>query len=193
MSPFTANFVTLSLLLVLTSLLACAMLARVGSWQISRAASLNLDEGLPVGAEAPQVAATSSSVSYHLEFLEGFTLLVFGSTRCAPCLELVRAASFHPATRNVRLVFIGDSDPSDFPPEYLGKWEIYKFHDEGAARKMWKAPVSPYFHFIDPLGRVVAKGTGNRSAHLDRLLTIAPPNIAPVTLNLIRQNGERQR
>ena len=58
-----------------------------------------------------------------------------------------------------------------------GRWALYRFAAESLTRRQWNAAVSPYFHLLDPTGRVVAKGVGSRPEHLDHLLSITPAEL----------------
>lgn len=151
------------------------MLWRVGSWNISPAASLNLDEGLRIGTEAPEIAAHAGDQERHLSFRGEMTFLLFGTLRCEPCGQLLTLAPRHPATKQMRLVYVLDEGDTELDPEVAEHWEVYRFDSQAAARETWRAPVSPYFHVIGPEGRVQAKGIANRPDHLDRLLSLRPP------------------
>lgn len=109
MDAWIANTAALFVATLVIGILALALLWRIGSWRIPPAASLILDEGLPLGASAPQIAAFRGNAAYHLSFGGTTTLLVFGTHFCEPCKDLVAAASRHPATRRVRKVYVGDS------------------------------------------------------------------------------------
>lgn len=74
----------------------------------------------------------------------------------------------------MRRVYVGDTELVDLEPEYVQDWELYWFHDEQKARRLWRAPVSPYFYAIGADGRILAKGVASQPDHLDRLLTLAP-------------------
>jgi hypothetical protein len=180
---WTANVVSLSLVLCATGALAFALLWRVSTWQISNADLLNTAEGIRVGDPAPEVAAYAGSQEFHLSFGQRPTLLVFGTSGCEPCDQLLETAAMHPATRGTRLVAVSDKDELDIRPDLIDRWENYRFADEQRARRMWRAPVSPYFHFIDQFGRVAAKGVANRPEHLDRLLQLPPASVRVTTLN----------
>lgn len=171
--------IALSLLYGLEAILTLALVWRVGSWSVPPLQSLLEDHGLPYGSKALDIAAHRGNAEFHLDFDFGTqpTFLVFGWTGCTPCEDLLRAATTHPAVRSIRRVYIGDTEEPHVEPDVLAAWELYRFHNEGAVRRDWRAPISPYFHVIDPNGRVVAKGVGNRPAHLDRLLAVAPPRL----------------
>jgi hypothetical protein len=154
--------------------LALALLWRVGSWQTHRAQSLIEDEGIRIGAPAPQIAAHKGEADLHLSFEGEFSLVVFGARECQPCQDLLRVATRHPATSYMRLVYIGDDEEVDVEPEVAERWETYRFDDERHAREAWRAFVNPYFHVVDPQGKIMAKGIANRPAHLDRLLGLSP-------------------
>ena len=80
----------------------------------------------------------------------------------------------------MRLVYVSDDDETlGIEPDIAGRWEAYRFHDMWRARDQWRAPVAPYFHVIDPDGRVVAKGVANPPAHLDPLLSLVPGGTSP--------------
>lgn len=177
MQAWAANASALFILLGFLLLLAFALLWRVTSWRTSAVQLLVHDEGLRIGAEAPQIAAYAGEQEVHLSFGGPEAFVVFGTRGCAPCEELLDAAARHPATRHLRRVYVADSEAVDVGPDVLGAWEIFRFHDERVTRKRWRAPVSPYFHVIDTDGRIVSKGVANRPEHLDRLLAIAPSGI----------------
>lgn len=158
-------------------LLALALLWRIGSWHVSPAASLTLDEGLRIGASALQIAAYTGQREVHLSFLGRSTFLVFGSRQCDPCRNLVVAATTHPATRSMRRVYVGDSETLDIDPDHAATWELYRLHNERKTREMWRAPVSPYFYVINLRGTIVAKGVASHTAHLDRLLSLTPETL----------------
>ena len=179
---WTANIVALAVLLVLTAFLAGALLWRVAQWQVHPAETLTFDEGLAIGSAAPELASYAGEQELHLSFGGVPTFLVFGNAECEPCHQLLEAATTHPATRHMRLVSVFDTDEADLAPDFASRWELYRYHDEQAQRRNWRAPVSPYFHVIDAAGRVVAKGVANRSGHLDRLLEFAPPAVRVHTL-----------
>lgn len=153
---------------------ALAMFWRVGSWRISSLHTLSLDHGLAEGTEAPEIAAHRGETDIHLSFGGQPSFILFGSSQCQPCLELLAAASTHPATRPMRLIYLAESEDVDVDPDRLSRWEVYRFHDELRSRTTWRAPVSPYFHVIDSNNRVIAKGVANKTDHLDRLLELAP-------------------
>jgi hypothetical protein len=177
MSPWLANALGLLLASSLAWFAALALLWRVGSWQVRPAATLNLDKGLPVGTEAPEIAGSARTHQVQLTWGHRLTLVVFGTRGCKPCKELIDVAPAHPATRNMRLVYVSNEFEDDL--DERGRWEIYTFDDERDAREMWNAPVSPYFHVIDPNGRIAEKGIANAPEHLDRLLAILPPGVSP--------------
>lgn len=127
-------------------------------------------EGLRIGAEAPDIAVYAGAQEMHISFEGREAFVAFGTKGCEPCGQLVAAAAAHPATRNLRRIYISDADGVEGDADVVGSWELYRFHDEAAARKVWRAPVSPYFHLIDSDRRIVAKGVANRVEHLDRLL-----------------------
>jgi hypothetical protein len=179
---WTANIVALSAACAFTAFLAGALLWRVSRWQVHPAETLTLDEGLAIGSFAPEIAAYTGEQEVHLGFGGAATFLVFGDRGCEPCLQLLQAASAHPATQHMRLVSLSDSDDSDLGAGFASRWESYRYHDEQAQRRNWHAPVSPYFHVIDADGRIAAKGVANRSGHLDRLLELAPPGVRIATL-----------
>jgi hypothetical protein len=66
MSPWIANEVALALALLVLIVSALALLWRVGSWRISPAATLNLDEGLRIGSIAPELAVRAGEQDFHL-------------------------------------------------------------------------------------------------------------------------------
>lgn len=181
MSAWVANAVALTVAAAGVGFFALALLWRIGSWQIAPAAILTHDEGLRIGSGAPEVAAYGpGGEDYHLSFQGRTSFVMFGSGLCKPCAELLEAAAAHAATRHMRLVYISDGRDPDFDPNILARWEQYRFHDEDGARKQWRAPVSPYFHVVDPEGRVIEKGIANRPQHLDRLLSLRPAGIQPL-------------
>jgi hypothetical protein len=179
---WTANIIALAAFTGLTALLAAALLWRVTQWSVHPAETLTYDEGLAIGSVAHEVAAYSEGQQIHLSFGGRMTLLVFASRGCAPCQQLLEAASTHPATRGMRLVSVSDSDDIELDPDLASRWEHYRFHDEQRQRRNWSAPVSPYFHVIDAHGRIVEKGVANRPGHLDRLLELSPPRVRIHTL-----------
>lgn len=157
--------------------LAAGLAWRIGGWQISPAASLILDEGLTLGSDALEIAAHAHGQEYHLSFGGRPTFLVFGAAYCRPCVDLIEAATRHPATRWLRRVYVGDTTELDVDPDILAEWEIYALHDAISTRKLWRAPVSPYFYVIASDGRILAKGIANLPAHLDRLLSLPPSGV----------------
>lgn len=175
MSAIAQNFMGLILLSGAVAYLAFALLWRVGGWHIAPAATLTHDEGLAIGGIAPQIAAYRGDEEFHLSFDGGsFTLVVFGTRGCEPCIDLLEAATRHPITRSMRLIYVSNSDRVDLDENVLGHWELFRFHDETLAREQWRAPVSPYFHLIDSRGRIADKGVANHIDHLDRLIAVAP-------------------
>ncbi len=177
-----ANVVGISLAVALITWWALALLWRIGSWFTHPAEALISDYGLQVGSRAPELACHWRTSDRHLAFLGRLTFVVFGTSGCEPCQRLVRIASIHPATRQMRLVYVGDSEDLDIQPELGERWEAYRFHDERRARIQWRAPVSPYFHVIDHAGRIAAKGVANEANHLDRLMTLTPLGVQSNTL-----------
>jgi hypothetical protein len=178
-SAAAANFAGLGLLALVVGAWEIGLLWRVGAWLVSPAETLTVDEGLKIGTAAPQVACYSvAGDEMHLDFEVRTSFVVFGTYGCVPCEQLLRAASWHPATRSIRRVYIADERVGDLDPAILDEWEVFTFFDETATREMWRAPVSPYFHLVDPRGRISAKGVASRPDHLDRLLTLAPPTLA---------------
>jgi hypothetical protein len=173
MAPWVANWFGLFLALTTVVWLALALLWRFGSWKTSNVELLTHTEGLRIGAEAPDIAGYVGEQEMHVSLEGRETFVVFGTEGCEPCVQLLAAAAVHPATRSVRKIYFSDGALDD--PELVNSWEIYRFHDENAARRAWRAPVSPYFHLVDAGRRVVAKGVANRPEHLDRLLAIPPP------------------
>lgn len=180
MSAWFANALALFLGLSVVVMLALALLWQVGSWQLPRAATLTLDEGLRIGATALEVAGyTDDGTEVHLSFAGPLTFLVFGTQGCRPCEQLLEAAGKHPATRPMRKVYVWDGRSATLDPDVLDRWEVYRFHNEEQARKHWRAPVSPYFHVIDEAGRIADKGVANQAQHLDRLLQLKPGLLRP--------------
>jgi hypothetical protein len=170
-----SNALGLVVVAMLTAWLALSLYWRVGRWNLHPAERLTLDEGLRVGSKAKEVACHAGESEHHLSFGGKFSLLVFGREDCEPCSEILRVAAQHPATRSMRLVYVSNVDVPVVDPSISVRWEFYRFHAEDAARKQWRAFVSPYFHVIDPDGMVVAKGVANKPGHLNRLLDVAPP------------------
>jgi hypothetical protein len=181
MTPWVANAAGLAFAAGGTTLAALALLWRIGSWQVHPAALLTLDEGLAIGARAPELAGAIAEQDVHLTWGGRLTFLVFGTRGCKPCEELLQIAPRHPATRHMRLVYMADHLDDPLLATH-GRWERYVFHDEMFQRKAWRAPVSPYFHVIGTNGRIVAKGLANDDRHLDRLLELLPPEISPAIL-----------
>ncbi len=168
---------------LVTLVLVFAMMWRVGAWFYRPAARLMEVEGLPVGGRAREVACyegLSGTQEAHLAIRDHTTLLVFGTPGCRPCHELLRAAVTHPACRYWDLVYVAGTqdrhldDLEELPSAVLDRWRVFRFHNEQLARDQWRAPVSPYFHLVDPSGRVLAKGLANSRGHLDRLLSVVP-------------------
>jgi hypothetical protein len=179
LSAVAANLLGLALVAVVIAAWELGLLWRVGSWLVSPAESLTLDEGLPLTTIAPQIACHDvDGREMHLDFEAKPSLVVFGMDKCKPCEELLWAASRHPATRQLRRVYVADAGISDLDPSLLADWEVYTFIDERSCRATWRAPVSPYFYVIDASGHVMAKGVANRPDHLDRLLHLRPPRLA---------------
>ncbi len=178
MSPWLANEFGLALLFILLVLASLALYWRVGSWGISPAASLTFDEGLRIGSKAPNLVGSAETYDIDISWGGGrLSFVVFGKDGCRPCGELLAAAPAHPATRHMRLLYMTDELRQDI--DFSGAWEIYRYHDETRQRALWRAPVSPYFHVIDPGGRIAEKGVANAPEHLDRLLALLPPAISP--------------
>lgn len=155
-------------------MLGLGLLWRLGSWHVDQSEALNEDEGLPIGSEAPQVACHARDQEFHLTLVGRISFVAMGTFGCRPCTELLSVAAQHPATAYMRLVYLSDTDQVEIDPQIAAVWELYRFHDEEAARRQWRAPVSPYFHVVDEHGRVRAKGVANRPEHLDRLLSLQP-------------------
>lgn len=178
MSPWLANELGLAFVFVLVALAGLALYWRVGSWWISPAASLTFDEGLRIGSKAPNLVGSTDNYDIDISWVGGrLSFVAFGKAGCQPCGELLAAAPDHPATRHMRLIYMTDEPGQEV--DLSGAWEIYRFHDEGRQRALWRAPVSPYFHVIDPQGRIAEKGVANLGEHLDRLLTVLPPAVSP--------------
>jgi hypothetical protein len=176
-SAWAANELGLVLAAVLLGLATLALLWRVGSWQIHRAASLTLDEGLRIGSQAPHLVGSTSTYQIDIGWDGGrLAFVAFGNHGCRPCDELLAVAPNHPATRHMRLIYMTDKLVEADAP---GSWEIYQYDDEAYARELWRAPVSPYFYVVDPYGRVAEKGIANAADHLDRLLALLPPAVSP--------------
>jgi hypothetical protein len=160
-----------------------ALLWRVGSWHVSPAATLTYDEGLAIGSPAPEVACHAIDGSdRHLSFGGRTAMVVMGNAGCRPCGSLLRVAATHAATRSMRRVYLTDSDAEDLDPAALASWEVYLYHDEESVRDTWRAPVSPYFHVVDPRGAIVEKGVASESEHLDRILHLRPPSASEPTV-----------
>ena len=155
-------------------MLALGLLWRLGSWLVDQSEALNEDEGLAVGSEAPQVACHAGEQEFHLTLVGRTAFVAMGTFGCQPCSDLLTAAARHPASAHMRLIYLSDTDQVEVDPQVAVFWETYRFHDEDAARRQWRAPVSPYFHVVDEHGRVRAKGVASRPEHLDRLLSLQP-------------------
>jgi hypothetical protein len=167
---------------VVVAMWSLALLWRVGSWHISTAATLTHDEGLRLGSRAPEVAChTPTGADRHLSFGGRSAFVVFGSGACVHCVPLLSAAQRHPATGYMRLVYLTDAVGAGLEQDLLARWEVYVLDNQRAARMQWRAPVSPYFYVIDPDGRIIQKGVGSRSNHLDRLLSLRPGTLARAT------------
>ena len=177
MSPAIANEIALLFTSALMMIASLALLWRVGSWQISRAATLTFDEGLQIGSKAPNIVGSAADYQVDLTFGGLLTLVVFGNEGCKPCEELLDVATSHPATRHMRRVYVTD----DLDRVIGGRdlWEVYLYDDEDHTRALWRTPVSPYFHVIDTNGRIAAKGVASAADHLDRLLSLLPPGVSP--------------
>jgi hypothetical protein len=174
-SPWAANLIGLALVAAMVSVWGLALLWRIGSWHVSPAAALTFDEGLQVGEESPEVACVAlDGTDRHLSFGGATAFLVFGTSGCRPCEELLHEAVHHPATAHMRRVYITNAEAGNFGPEITDEWELYHFEDETNTRDLWRAPVSPYFHVIDQQGRIAEKGLASHGTHLDRLLALRP-------------------
>lgn len=182
---WTANVIALSIFLLGTAALSLALLWRVTTWTTHAADRLTNFEGLPIGSPAKPLAAHDGRDDAELMFEGKRTFLMFASSGCKPCAELLRAASNHPATRDLRKVVVSDDENHEAFELPGCRWESYRFHDEELARSAWKAPVSPYFYVIDEFSRVMAKGVANRPEHLDRLLDLPPSSLRVSTLEPI--------
>jgi hypothetical protein len=189
---WVANVVAMAVAIVAIAWLAVALLWRIGSWFVHPAETLISDYGLQIGSRAPEIACHWRTSDRHLSFVGRMAFVVFGRTDCEPCRSLVRLASVHPATRSMRLVYVGDSEDMDLEPELYDRWESYRFHDERRARIQWRAPVSPYFHVIDHAGRIAAKGVASEASHLDRLMTLTPVGFPSRTLAVLTTEIEKE-
>jgi hypothetical protein len=179
---WTANVIALLAFCMLIGALALALLWRVVNWEKPKAALLNEDEGLPIGSFAKTIAAHAEDYELDVTFKDAPAFLVFGTSDCKPCGELLHAASRHPATRNLRKVYVSDTGELDLDTDHAMAWESYRYDDEYFARAAWRTPVSPYFYLLDEFGRIAAKGLANRPEHLDRLLKIPPSPVRITTL-----------
>jgi len=177
--------VALALCLAGTSALAVALLWRVTTWETHAADRLTNFEGLPIGSPIKPLSSHVGDEDAELNFEDRRTFLVFASSGCEPCTELLRVATTHPATRPMRKVVVSDDERLQLAQELGCMWESYRFHDEEKARADWRAPVSPYFYVIDEFSRIMAKGVANRSEHLDRLLDLPPSSLQISTLSPI--------
>lgn len=187
---WTANVIALLAFCVLIGALALALLWRVVTWEKPKVAILNEDEGLPIGSFAKTIAAHAADHELDVTFGDAPAFLVFGTSDCKPCAELLHVASRHPATRNLRKVYVSDTGELDLDTDYAGAWESYRFDSEQLARSTWRTPVSPYFYVLDEYGRIAAKGLANRPQHLDRLLEIPP---SPVRITTLARTATRRR
>jgi hypothetical protein len=178
LADWLLNAIVLAMAILVVASFAAAGLWRLGAWHIGRVERLTVEEGLGLGAEAPELAAHTANADRHLFFKGQPTFLVFGAAGCRPCDELLEAAAKHPATSRMRLVYLNDTGETGGDFHFLRKWEIYRFDDTRATRAQWSAPVSPYFHVISSAGRIVDKGIANRPEHLDRLLALEPATLA---------------
>lgn len=179
---WTANVIALSLTLAGTAALALALLWRVTTWQTHAADQLTNFEGLSIGSLTKPLSAHTGREDAEVMFGDKVTFLVFATSNCKPCGELLRVVVTHPATRHMRKVVVSDDDRLQIPQELGCLWESYRFHDEERSRADWRAPVSPYFYVIDEFSRILAKGVANRSEHLDRLLDLPPTSLKVETL-----------
>jgi hypothetical protein len=179
---WTANAIALLAFCMLIGAFALALLWRVVNWEKPKAELLIEDEGLPIGSFAKTIAAHAEDYELDVTFNDAPAFLVFGTSDCKPCGELLHAASRHPATRNLRKVYVSDTGELDLDTDYAMAWESYRFDSEQLARATWRTPVSPYFYLLDEFGRVAAKGLANRPEHLDRLLEIPPSPVRITTL-----------
>lgn len=180
---WTANAVALALFSVGIAALTWGLLWRVVTWRTPAAEQLVNDEGLQIGSFAKPLTGHRGDDDIEVTFDGQQAFLVFGTSDCEPCKDLLRVASSHPATHQMRLVVMSDDETLDLPPEVAARWESYRFHAEQFAREAWKVPVSPYFHLMDEFGRVAAKGLANRPEHLDRLLELPPTPVRISTLS----------
>ncbi len=190
-APWVANTIALFVGAAAVWTFALALLWRIGSWHVSQTEALIEEEGLPVGSEALQVAAHARGDEFHLDFLGRTSFVVFGLSECAPCTDLLVIATQHPATSHMRLVYLSDSERIDIDPDVAFHWEVYRLHDGDAARRQWRAPVSPYFHVIDESNRIQAKGVANKPDHLDRLLALRPTSLS-TTFDDFRPEYDRE-
>lgn len=191
-SAWLSNAIALLLLSFMTWLLALALLWRISALRIGRADRLIEHEGLPIGYEAPEVAAHQGGREVHLSIVGGTTFLAFGLRDCRPCDELLSIVPRHPATRYMRLVYLSDDERVDVEPQVAAAWEVYRLHNP-AARAQWHAPVSPYFHVINEHGRVIAKGVANKPEHLDRLLSLFPDGSPTGTAAITSTRSEERQ
>jgi len=176
-NSWIANSAGIAFAVAVLLVASLALLWRVGSWHVSDAASLTLDRGLTKGSRAPNLVGWSQSSQVDVSWGGRLTLVVFGLAGCRPCEQLLESATNHPATRHMRKVYI--SNRIDEGDPNAATWELYRFDDEPHARRLWDAPISPYFYVIDPDGRIADKGIANAFDHLDRLLAILPPGVSP--------------
>ena len=185
MSEWPANAAALAALGLPALLAALAAIWRAAAWNAKPAQALIHDNGLPVGAVAPGLAGHAGDDDVDTAFIGGYSFVVFGDDRCVPCQMLVEAASKHPATRWMRLVYASKSGVLPGAPHFASRWEAIRLHNEDRAREQWNAPVTPYFHVIDERGRIRAKGIANRPEHLDRIFMVLPSRRAEIEATLL--------
>jgi hypothetical protein len=186
---WSANVAALAIVMAGTAVLSLALLWRVTTWTTHSADLLTNFEGLRIGETAKPLSSHVRDQDFEVTFGGKVTFLVFATSDCRPCAELLRAASMHPATRAMRLVVVSEDEEVHLTPDLGCYWESYRFDNEEKSRRDWKVPVSPYFYVLDEFSRIAAKGVANRPAHLDRLLELPPSSLQIGTLESLSLDG----
>lgn len=133
-------------------------------------------DGLAVGANAPDFAATSvAGESVTLASFAGRPLLlIFGSPTCAPCKALIPDLNVFSAERRAELAVLflshGDADATRRMADEHRIAVPVAHHPDDRIANAYQARVTPFAFLIDGDGVIRAKGLANNREHLEMLV-----------------------
>lgn len=170
-----ASYIVLWAVVLFQGAVIFLLLRQLGLMYLGTAQGIARD-GLAVGKRAPAFTATGlagEQVSL-ADFRGQRLLMVFGSSNCTPCKNLIPHLNVFAAERDadLRVLFLSRGDVED-ARRFAGEHDIrvpVAAHPDDSLPDTYQARVTPFAFLIDGEGTILAKGLANTREHLDMLL-----------------------